>query len=96
VISDGQESPFREDKYTPPYDTDPRVHNLPVFNRAIPDLEFEQDYRSSVRAFPNLSDAFEFAGHCNLVNLRLLVFDRVNDEWIYNSGEVEKAIEQLI
>jgi hypothetical protein len=95
VISDGQINRFREDRYSAPYDTDPRRQGLPVFKLPLSDAEFERDYRQRVRAFPNLEDAFEFVGHCNLDNLRMLVFDRVNSDWVFNSEETGNVLEQL-
>jgi hypothetical protein len=75
----------------PPYNTDPRHYGLPLFTRPLTDVEFERDYRARVRAFIDRDHAITFAYHCNLVGVQCPVYDRVGEEWVYNSEETGRV-----
>jgi hypothetical protein len=78
-----------------PYSTDPRSYGLPLFKRPISDEEFERDYRTKVKAFLNREHAIEFAYNCNLVGVQCPVYDRIGDEWEYNSDEAGRVADDI-
>jgi hypothetical protein len=87
-------APLRE--YCPPtYPTDPRGYGLDLFTEPISVADFEREYKHKTRAFLERDDAIMFAYHCNLVGVICPVYDRVGNEWVYNSEETGRVAEDI-
>jgi len=86
--------PHREHQ-PPAYPTDPRLYDLDLFTKPVSDAEFEREYKHKVKAFLERDDAINFAYHCNLVGVLCPVYDRVGEEWVYNSEETGKVAEDI-
>ena len=76
----------------PEYPTDPRHYGLDLFTKPITDDEFDTNYKHRVKAFAKLDDAIDFAYRCAL-NGTGAVFDRVQDEWVYNEEATWEAFD---
>jgi hypothetical protein len=86
--------PSREHE-APSYSTNPADYGLDVFDKPVTEAEFEREYKHKVKAFLDRDDAISFAYHCNLVGVLCPVYDRVGDEWVYNSEETGKVADDI-
>lgn len=80
----------------PPYTTDPRRYQLPLFKTEVSDEQFEREYRHKIKAFVQRDDAIKFALHCNLAGVTCPVYDRVGNGWEYNADETGRISEDII
>jgi hypothetical protein len=95
VVGDPSRNPSHHYK-EPRYDTDPRCYDLQLLDQPVSDEEFDREHRHKLRVFLNREDAISCARHCNLDSVMCPVYDRVGDEWIYNTKETSRVAEDIL